>query len=227
MRHYLNSRKVRRNVIISRGLSYGGLGIMAIGLVVSLRQAAPLDAVLGLFFVGMVASQIGLPMRNRWDRHPRIDEVLDSSMKGLDERFAIFHYTLGSSHALFCPGGVFALLPRLEDGKYEYRDGDWIRTWTGRGRLRRGGTRKLGGIDREAAVEAERLRKGLVKKLGLDEAPAVHAFVVFLHSAAEVRSDGAPTPATHLKKLKEAVRKLPKGASLSDSQLARLSGKRA
>lgn len=200
---------------------------MAVGLVVSLRQSAPFDVVLGLFFAGMIASQIGLPMRNRWDRHPRFDEVLDSSLKGLDERFSIFHYSLGGSHALFCPGGAFALLPRLEDGKIEYRDGNWLQTRLRRGRLRRAGTRRMVGLDRDASAEAERLHRDLVRKLGLDETPAVHPFVVFLHSDAEVRPGGAPTPAAHLKKLKEAVRKLPKGASLSDSQLARLSGNRA
>lgn len=200
---------------------------MGVGLVVSLRQSAPFDAVLGLFFVGMIASQIGLPMRNRWDRHPRFDEVLDSSLKGLDERFSIYHYSLRGSHALFCPGGVFAILPRLEDGKIEYRDGNWLQTRLRRGRLRRAGIRKMVGVDRDASTEADRLRRNLVKQLGSDETPAVRPFVVFLHSGAEVRPDGAPTPAAHLKKLKDVLRKLPKGPTLSESQLARLSGNRA
>ena len=222
MRHYLDEGKVRRYATISRVLSFGGMGIMGVGLVVSFRQTTRLDAVLGLFLAGMIASQVGIPMRNRWDRHPRIDELLDRALKGLDRRFAIYHYALGASHALVCPAGIFALLPRFEDGEVEYRDGRWLRTVQRRGRFRRGGIRRLDGLDRQAAAEAARLQRRLIRRLGSTEIAPVEPLVVFLHSAAEVRSDGAPTRAVHLKKLKEALRKLPKGQTLSDSQLEQL-----
>ena len=100
MRHVLDAAKVRRYATISRVLSFGGMGIMGIGLVVSFRQSTRLDGVLGLFLAGMIASQLGIPMRNRWDRRPRIDELLDRALKGLDGRFSIFHYSLGASHAV-------------------------------------------------------------------------------------------------------------------------------
>lgn len=219
MHHYLDARKVRRYATISRVLSFGGMGIMGVGLVVSFRQTTRLDAVLGLFLAGMIASQLGIPMRNRWDRHPRIDELLDRALKGLDGRFAIYHYALGASHAVVCPAGIFALLPRFEDGAVEYRDGRWLRTIQRRGRLRRGGIRRIDGLDRQAAAEAERLQRRLVRRIGSDQIPPVDPLVVFLHSGAEVRSDGAPTRAVHLKKLKEALRKLPRGQTLSDAQL--------
>jgi hypothetical protein len=172
----------------------------------------------------MIASQLGIPMRNRWDRHPRIDELLDRALKGLDSRFAIFHYSLGASHVVICPAGIFALLPRFEEGEVEYRDGRWERTVPKRGRLRRGGIRRIDGLDRQAAAEVERLQRRLVRKLGLAQIPPVDSLVVFLHTAAEIRSDGAPTRAVHLKKLKDSLRRLPKGQTLSESQLALLAG---
>jgi hypothetical protein len=200
------------------------MGIMGIGLVVSFRQTTRLDGVLGLFLAGMIASQLGIPMRNRWDRHPRVVELLDRALKGLDSRFAIFHYSLGVGHVVICPAGIFALLPRFEDGEVEYRDGSWVRTVQKRGRLRRGGIRRIDGLDRQAAAEVERLQRRLVRKLGLAQIPPVEPLVVFLHAAAEIRSDGAPTRAVHLKKLKDTLRRLPKGQTLSESQVAMLAG---
>lgn len=197
---------------------------MGIGLVVSFRQSTRLDGVLGLFLAGMIASQLGIPMRNRWDRHPRIDELLDRALKGLDSRFAIFHYSLGASHVVICPAGIFALLPRFEDGAVEFRDGSWVRTVPRRGRLRRGGIRRIDGLDRQAAGEAGRLQRRLVRRLGQAEIPPVEPLVVFLHTAAEIQPDGAPTRAVHLKKLKDTLRRLPKGQTLSDSQVALLAG---
>lgn len=97
MRQYINSAKVNRNARLSRILSFGGLGIMGLGLLLSfrLRPQDRFELVLGLFLIGILASQIGQPMRNRWDRRPRLDEILDGALKGLDRRFAIFHYALG------------------------------------------------------------------------------------------------------------------------------------
>lgn len=216
MQQYVDSAKVKRNSRISRILSFGGLGIMGLGLLISFRPPYRVDLVLGLFIVGILASQIGLPMRNRWDRQPRIDEVIDSALKGLDQRFAIFHYALGARHVLICPGGVFALIPRLEDGDIEYIDDSWLRTTRRGGLLRRGGTRGIRGIDRESGAEVERA----TKRLNLPF--AIRPYVVFVHSNAEMKVRDAPVLHSHLKKLKSDIRKLPKAESLTERQIDQL-----
>jgi hypothetical protein len=216
MRQFIDSSKVRRNARLAKILSFGGLGIMGLGLLISFRPPYRIDLVLGLFLVGILASQIGLPMRNRWDRRPRIDEILDGALKGLDQRFAIFHYSLGARHVLVCPGGVFALIPRVEDGIIKYSDGSWTRTTSKSGLLRRAGTRRIRGIEQEAASEVDRAASSLNLPF------AVHPFIVFLHSGAEMEVDKGPELATHLKKLKSTVRKLPKAQSLSQRQVERL-----
>jgi hypothetical protein len=223
MRHYLDQAKVRRLATLSRVLSFGGMGIMLIGLVVSFRQTARLDAVLGLFLAGMIASQLGIPMRNRWDRRPRIDEVLDRALKGLDDRFAIFHYGLGANHAVVTPGGVFALVPRFEDGRVRFDDGRWSRVVPRRGRLRPGGTRRVDGLERQAAGEVDRLQRRLSRGVDAESLPTVEPLVVFLHSGAELEVDGAPIRATHIKKLKETLRRMPRGRTLTESEIAQLS----
>ena len=196
---------------------------MGLGLLVSLRPSYRLDLVLVLFFIGIIASQLGTPMRNRWDRHPRIDELLDSSLKGLDKRFAIFHYSLGANHVLFTPSGVFAIVPRLEDGRIEYRDYQWSRTTTKGSFLRRAGTRPIRGVDRQAAAEANRVRKRTdiaVNSL------AIQPLVVFVNTAAEVKISDSPLLAIHYKKLKATLRKLPKAETLTADQVNQLATRR-
>jgi hypothetical protein len=220
MRQYIDSAKVKRNARLSRILSFGGLGIMGLGLLLSFRPPYRIDLVLGLFLVGILASQIGQPMRNRWDRQPRLDEVLDGALKGLDQRFAIFHYTLGARHVLICPGGVFVLIPRVEDGKIEYVDGQWTRTTSKGGLFRRAGTRSIRGIERELAAEVDRASSRLHLPF------AVRPFLVFLHSNAEMNVPEAPVLSSHLKKLKPSIRKLPKSETLSEPQIRQLAADR-
>jgi hypothetical protein len=216
MRQYIDSAKVKRNARLARALSFGGLGIMGLGLLISFRPPYRIDLVLGLFVIGILASQIGLPMRNRWDRQPRIDEVLDDALKGLDQRFAIFHYTRGTRHLLACPGGVFALIPRVDDGKIAFTDGKWTQTTSKGGLLRRAGTRTLRGIESEADSEANRA----TSRLNLPF--PVRPYIVFMHASAEVDIREAPVLASHLKKLKTALRKLPKAETLSEKQISQL-----
>lgn len=218
MRQYINSAKVKRNARLSRILSFGGLGIMGLGLLLSfrLRPQDRFELVLGLFLIGILASQIGQPMRNRWDRRPRLDEILDGALKGLDRRYAIFHYALGARHVLISPGGVFVLIPRVEDGKIEYVDGQWTRTTSKGGLFRRAGTRSIRGIERELAAELDRASSHLHLPF------AVRPYLVFLHSNAEMTVHEAPVLSSHLKKLKPAIRKLPKSETLSEPEVAQL-----
>ena len=216
MQQYINSAKVKRNARIARILSFGGLAVMGIGLLISFRSPYRIDLVLGLFLVGILGSQIGLPMRNRWDRRPRIDEILDAALKGLDQRFAIFHYSLGARHVLVCPGGVFAVIPRVENGLISYSDGSWTRTTNKRGLLRRGGD------EIDTWHRGRDFLRSRSSRLSSQPAFAVRPFIVFLHAGAEMDIRESPELATHLKKLKASLRKLPKAQTLSEQQIKQL-----
>ena len=216
MQQYIDSAKVKRNARLARILSFGGLAVMGLGLLISFRPPYRIELVLGLFLVGILASQIGLSMRNRWDRRPRIDEILDGALKGLDQRFAIFHYSLGARHVLICPGGVFAVIPRVENGLISYSDGSWTRTTNKGGLLRRAGTRSIRGIEGEISSEVDRAGSRLNLPF------AVRPFIVFLHAGAEMDIRESPELATHLKKFKSSLRKLPKAQTLSAQQIKQL-----
>ena len=220
MRRFLHESKVKNYARLGRILGYGGLGVMGLGFVLSFRQPYDVTQVFTIFLIGMLGSQIGLPLVNRWGRHPRVDEVLDGALRGLDARFGLFHYSLGADHALITPGGVFALVPRVEAGQIEFGPGGWQRT-SARRRGGLGKPRKIRGVDRAVELDVSALQRKLAKLAGDAQLPPVNAILVFLHSGAEVEEKGSPHLATHVKKLKNLLRKLPKAPSLSEQDIDR------
>ena len=108
------------------------------------------------------------------------------------------------------------MIPRVEDGLINYSDGSWTRTTGKSGLLRRAGTRRIRGIEQEAASEVDRATSSLNLPF------AVRSFIVFLHAGAEMEVREAPELVTHIKKLKSAIRKLPKAQSLSERQVEKL-----
>jgi hypothetical protein len=216
MIRYANERTIRRNARLGKVLTFGGMGVLVLGLVLSVAYPAQVNAVLGVALVGVLASQFGMVFYNRWSRQPRMDQVLDDAVKGLDGRYALFHYTLSSPHVLATPAGIFAVVPRLDEGEVEWSDGTWSQTRPGRGTPR---PRTLRGIEAAARTEAEAAAAALRKRLPGETLPEVKPLLVFLNPKANLRAKGAPLLAVHGKKLKEALRQLPKAQSLTDLQL--------
>jgi len=142
MIRYANERAIRRNARLGRVLTFGGLGVLVLGLILSVAYPAQVNAVLGIALVGVLASQFGMVYYNRWSRQPRMDQVLDDSVKGLDGRYALFHYTLSSPHVLATPAGVFAIVPRLDEGEVTWSDGAWSLTRARNRRRRPDGSRR-------------------------------------------------------------------------------------
>jgi hypothetical protein len=169
--------------------------------------------------IAMLTSQYGILLTNRWGKHPRIDEVLDQALKGLDSKYSLFHYELGANHALIAPSGLFALVPVMADGEITFDGEKWWRT-----RIRRGKAKKraLKNLLSDAAIEVRAFNKVLKKKLNDHELPEVKPILVFLHSDAQVNVENAPIPAVHFKKLKGTIRKFDKGQTLEQEEVLEL-----
>ena len=98
MNHISNEKLIRRNARIAQVSMIGGLLILAGGMFVSFRYQDQFAITLGALLVGFLLSQVGIYFSNRWARRPRPDEILDQSLKGLDNKFTMYHYTTQVSH---------------------------------------------------------------------------------------------------------------------------------
>lgn len=216
MERYVKLHAINRKVKLAKVLMYGGFGGLGITLVLSFSNPEATNTFFISALISMLLSQYGMILNNRWGKKPRIDEIIDHSLKGLDSKFALFHYELGANHVLISPAGIFALVPSTHDGEITFEDGKWWQTRMVRGRARKKAQNKL---PSDANIEVHALARFLQRKLSGNEIPEVQPILVFLHPDAVVKTEHAPILAAHAKKLKPLIRKLGKGLTLEPQQV--------
>jgi len=244
-----NEKYIKRNNRIGQITSLTGLVILAIGFVISIRSIATLEnlqplkltweavgldisinqqqqasiSMLSLLF-GFILSQVGIFFGNRFSRRPRPDEVLDSALKGMDDRFSLYHYTLPVSHVLIGPSGIWLLMPRSQAGKIVYEKGRWKQKGGGPFQvyLRFFAQESLGRPDLEFQGEEASLARYFKKKLPDFELPEFQKALIMTNEKAEIKAEEAPIPTLPAKKLKETIRKAGKGKGLSPLKLDEL-----
>jgi hypothetical protein len=222
MRNYTDQRRVTRNSRLSKVLIIVGLGGMVVAFLVSLGRSLYINQVLVFALFGTVISQIGMALYNRWGRRPRVDEVLDHMLKGLDERYAIFHYSLGTAHVLICPAGAYALLPNFDEGDVTYSEGKiWVDPGKG-GVLRRSRRKQLKSLDNDERSAEDALEKALKSAAPGESEKSIGSIHVFMRENSQVKVKDAPYLTTHMKKLKNLIRRLPKGKSFTKEEIESL-----
>jgi len=219
-----NDKMIKRNARIGTVTMFGGLGVLGLGMFISFRYPTYFSFSLLALMLGFMLSQVGIFYQNRWGRRPRLDELLDASLKGLDKKFTIYHYSSPASHLLVGPSGLWVLMPYYQRGTITFEKGRWRQKGGGIGLqyLKLFAQEGLGRPDIEASGEVENLQKYLKKQLSDESIPPVQAALVFTHPKAEISIAEDATPpysAVTLKDLKELVRKAEKGKGLSVEKL--------
>jgi hypothetical protein len=132
----------------------------------------------------------------------------------------MFHYYLGTNHALFTPAGVFALIPRDEKGEVRYESDQWVHKLSKR---RFGRSQKpLKDLERNSARETEAIKQVLAKRLSNRSEIPVNPLLVFFADDTTLDLDGSPIPASHRKKLKSYLRRLERRKSFSSEEIHQL-----
>ncbi|MEE8121999.1 MAG: hypothetical protein V3T55_10740, partial [Anaerolineales bacterium] len=97
MQLFHNERLIKRNKFLGRMMMFGGLGASFAAVIIVFLKPSFLSLAFGLMLAGGLSSQLGTAVYNRFGRSPRIDQVLDDSLKGLGDNYALFHYYLGTN----------------------------------------------------------------------------------------------------------------------------------
>ncbi|MBI3241079.1 MAG: hypothetical protein HYZ49_02150 [Chloroflexi bacterium] len=223
MRLITNESLIKRNATIGKYTAIGGMAVLIGGLLISLFKKEPEWQLVPFItlIIGFILSNVGIYMSNRYVRPPRPDQVLDNALKGFDDRYYLYHYRAPTPHVLICPAGVFAFVLKFQPGEVSWDGKRWRQAKGGNFLLSLFGQESLGNPNAEAAGEVEALSRFLAKKIGAD-VPPVQAIIVFYNPNVTVNAKDAPLPALHVKQLKEHIRKLPKGPTLSADQIAKL-----
>ena len=158
-----NDKTIKRNSRIAQFTMLGGLVVLAAGMFISFRYPEQFALSLGALMVGFLLSQVGIYFSNRWGRRPRPDELMDQALKGLDNKYTLYHYCTPVSHLLVGPSGVWILLPYYQRGKITYYNGRW-RQKGGNAYLKIFAQESLGRPEMEMAGEMDSL-KAYFKKI--------------------------------------------------------------
>jgi len=221
MRVFTNHALVRRNHNLGRALVFLGLATLAAGFVISFTNPEAVIIVLAAAFVGTLVSQAGITFLNRWGRHPRPDEIIDTALKGLDDRYAVFHYGLGTDHLVTGPSGIYAIFSRNDDGEILYQDDQFWQVRPRGGLLRRGGRSELRDLAREAGRQVDSAKSALRRRLDEADEMDITPMTVFVSDAASVKTgpEVGSQVVLHRSKLKDWLRRATGGTRLSKNQV--------
>jgi hypothetical protein len=216
-----NEKLIKRNSKMGRIASYVGLAVMAGSMFVTFRYPQWIILAYILLFGGLGLSQLGLYYGNRWGRRPRPDEQIDQALKGLDDRFSLYHYTTPTRHLLVGPAGIWIIMPYYQTGKIVYENGRWKQKGGGffDGYKRLFFQEGIGRPDLEIPAEVHSIEKYLQKKLPNTELPEPRAALVFTNDRTVLDIENAPIPTISASKLKEIVRKAGKEKSITPEKV--------
>lgn len=228
MRIYVNEKKVQFRKRVGQYASLFGLIVLVVGMIITFRVRPEdprypfwIGMALAALFVGFIAAQVGNYNMRRFARQPRMDEVLNRSLKGFDNKYEIYHWLLPADHVLLGPAGVYVFA--LRDTKDPVL-AEGIR-WRQPFRLTRVlgifGQEGLGDPVGEAMGEAERLQKWLREALP-DVEVEVDPLVFFVQPVKITRNDPAVPPILP-KELKNYLRNQQRKQRLPDPVRRRLS----
>ena len=207
MRIITNPKKIQRNYKIGLYTSLASLVFLFIAVGLTLTQTTSLTTYsFAAMLAGLVLSQIGVYFANRWGKSPRIDERLTQSLKGLDDRYTLYHYTTPVPHLLTGPAGLWVLVPQYQGGQITYDGKRYRQQGVGLfGRLI--SQEGLGRPDAEAQAYEEDMRKFLTAKLEEQSRPPLRSLIVFTSPKATVQAGDAPITTMHVEKLKDFIRR--------------------
>lgn len=110
-----NEKLIKNRNTAGQVITISSLVVLGLGLYLSFQDNLISLALLALI-VGFILSQIGIFMGNRWGKSPRPDEVISASLKGLDDKYSLYHYMTGIPHLLIGPVGVWNIIPYQQGG---------------------------------------------------------------------------------------------------------------
>ena len=225
MKIYSNDKLINRNRKIGNITSLGSIIVLGVGMFFSFKDkdGSYLAYTFGALILGFLLFQIGNFYMTKWGKSPRPDERLTAALKGLDDRYSLYHYVTPISHLLIGPAGVLCLVPYQQAGNITYNasKGKWKQSG-GNMLLKVFGSEGLGHPEREVRFTVEDAGK-YFKNRAIDLGTyAPEPLLVFTNDNVVLDAEGSDVPAVTGAKLKEYIRKKAKTTALPDEMARNL-----
>lgn len=221
-----NDKLIKRNTRIGNITSLASVAVLGIGMYFSFKDVDGkyLPLTFSSLIIGFLLFQIGNYYMNRFGKPPRPDQKISAALKGMDDKYTLYHFATNIPHMLVGPGGLYCLLPYNQPGTIAYNAAKnrWKQTG-GNFFLKTFGGDSLGRPDLDANYAVTDITKYFEKK-GIDLGTTVpEAILVFINDKATINAEGYSGGAVTADKLKEYIRKRAKNSPLSPELLSSIS----
>lgn len=207
---------------ISQIVLYASLVLLVIGLVWSFTGAdiTQYTMAYAILIPAYLLVQISIYLANKWGRSPRPDEIIEQSLKGLNDQYTLYNYNAGVPHLLVGPAGILIIKPYHQFGtisfnsdknRYEQQGGaNFIAKLFGQ--------EGLTDILRESKIALRDFDAFNKKKNNsIDVKPRI--VNIFYSDKADILAKNAPEATIHSDKLKDMVRSQAKISQLRDEKI--------
>ncbi len=219
-----NEKSIRRYRKLGKYTTYASLAILSIGLLITFYWQEQILLSWIAILLGFLTSQIGIYFSRRFGKSPIPHESLSAALKGLDDRYTLYHYSTQISHLLVGPSGIHPLLPYPQTGRVEYQPAKkQYKHVGGNALLKLFGQEGLGRPINDAQAETQEISAFLEKNMDTSKPLPVESILVFTGSQIVIDNNESPVPAMAADKLKDYIRKKSKQAVLNQEQINRIS----
>ncbi len=230
MKIYSNDKLIKRNKFLSRLTLILGLGFMGFAFFTLLNSEtnSPLfipSLISGA--IGIILATINIPLSARFGVSPRPDELINTALKGLDNSYALFHYTTAIPHLLAGPTGIWLINTYMVQGKviFDAKKKKWKLYKSGGFFAKLFGTENIGNPTLESEATVHDFEK-LMNNLGeIPSLPVPSPLALFISKDITLEVEGAPLSAVSLEKLKAFVRKNPELPEINKNAVFEFTGR--
>lgn len=226
MKKIINEKLIQRNKRIGQIFTIVSLAVLGVGLYLSFQDPSLITWSFAALLLGFIMSQFGIYFGAKWGRSPRPDESLSQALKGLDNKYTLYHYTSPVPHLLVGPAGILVLEPYHQAGTITY-DAEKNR-WKQKGGnlyLKIFAQEGIGRPDLEINNHQKVLNKYFEANFPDQEMPEIENILVFTNDKAEVQTESPPEVTLPAKKLKDYIRKKGKQTPIHVSKISLLNDK--
>ena len=223
-----NDKLIKRNSRIGNITSLSSVAVLGVGMYFSFKDVDGkfLPLTFSSLIVGFLLFQIGNYYMNRFGKPPRPDQKLSTALKGMDDKYTLYHFTTNIPHLLVGPSGIYCLMPYNQPGTISYNTtkNRWKQSG-GNFFLKTFGGDSLGRPDLDANYAVSDITKFFEKKGVNLGTTTPESILVFVNDKATVNAEGFSGGAVTADKLKEFIRKRAKTSPLAPELLASISSK--
>lgn len=230
MKIYSNDKLIKRNKFLSRLTLIFGLVFMGFAFFTLFNAEANSPLFIPSLIsgaIGIILATINIPLSARFGVSPRPDELIDTSLKGLDNAYALFHYTTAIPHILAGPTGIWLINTYMVQGRviYNFDKKKWKLYKSGGFISKLFGTENIGNPTLEAEATIHDFKK-LLNSIGeIPSLPEAIPLALFISKDITIEADEAPLPALSLEKLKSYIRKNPDLSEIQKVAIKELIGR--